>query len=54
MNSTPRILLVEDDTAIVTTLRRVLTGENYEVVAESRGDTGLAQANETRFDVVTH
>ncbi len=52
MNSNPKILLVEDDVAIVTTLRRVLAGENYEVVVEERGDTGLARARETRFDVV--
>lgn len=52
MNPNPKILLVEDDNAIVTTLRRVLAGENYEVVVEARGDTGLARARKDSFDVV--
>jgi nitrogen regulation protein NR(I) len=52
MNSTAKILLVEDDAAIVATLKRVLAGENYEVIVEQRGDTGLARARETFFDVV--
>ena len=52
MNPNPKILLVEDDNAIVTTLSRVLAGENYEVIVEARGDTGLARARENNFDVV--
>ena len=52
MSSPAKILLVEDDTAIVAILQRVLTGENYEVFVEKRGDTGLARAKETFFDVV--
>jgi nitrogen regulation protein NR(I) len=52
MNSPAKILLVEDDLAIVAVLQRVLVGENYEVHVEKRGDTGLAHAKETFFDVV--
>jgi nitrogen regulation protein NR(I) len=52
MSLPAKILLVEDDSAIVAILQRVLTGENYEVVVEKRGDTGLARAREDFFDVV--
>src|SRR6185312_6873088 len=52
MNSPAKILLVEDDSAIVATLRRVLTGENYDVTIEKSGDAGLASAQAGAFDVV--
>jgi DNA-binding NtrC family response regulator len=53
MNNPPaKILLVEDDAAIVTILRRVLTGEGYVVTVEQAGDTGLARAKAGDFDVV--
>jgi nitrogen regulation protein NR(I) len=52
MNSPAKILLVEDDSAIVTTLRRVLTDEGYEVMVENTGDSGLSRAKVDSFDVV--
>jgi nitrogen regulation protein NR(I) len=52
MNPPAKILLVEDDDAIVATLSRVLTEEHYEVFVENRGDLGLMRAKETGFDVV--
>ena len=52
MNSPAKILLVEDDAAIVTTLRRVLADDGYEVSVESTGDAGLARAKVDVFDVV--
>jgi nitrogen regulation protein NR(I) len=52
MNSPAKILLVEDDAAIVTTLRRVLADESYEVAVEKTGDAGLARAKADEFDVV--
>jgi nitrogen regulation protein NR(I) len=52
MNPSPKILLVEDDSAIVTTLRRVLADEGYEVTIEQTGDAGLARAKADSFDVV--
>ena len=52
MSSTARILLIEDDLAIVVTLRRVLGEEGYEVLVETRGDAGLARACDQAFDVV--
>ena len=52
MSSPAKILLVEDDSAIVTTLRRVLADEGYEVTVEQNGDAGLVRAKEGSFDVV--
>ncbi len=52
MNTAPKVLLIEDDAGIVMTLRRVLKEEGYEVVVETRGDTGLARSREDGFDVV--
>ena len=52
MKPPAKILLVEDDSAIVTTLRRVLADEGYEVVVEKTGDAGLARAKADAFDVV--
>ena len=52
MSSRSKILLVEDDSAIVTTLRRVLTDEGYEVAIELTGDAGLARAQAETFDIV--
>jgi nitrogen regulation protein NR(I) len=47
-----QILLVEDDAAIVTTLRHVLADEGYEVMVEKTGDAGLNRALADEFDVV--
>jgi nitrogen regulation protein NR(I) len=52
MKSPAKILLVEDDAAIVMALRRVLAEEEHEVIVETRGDDGLARALNTDFDVV--
>ena len=53
MNNSPaKILLVEDDPAIVVTLHRVLAGEGYEVSIEKTGDSGLARAKESPVDLV--
>ncbi|HXJ76551.1 MAG TPA: sigma-54 dependent transcriptional regulator [Candidatus Dormibacteraeota bacterium] len=52
MKPPAKILLVEDDSAIVATLRRVLSDEGYEVAFEKTGDAGLATAIAGSFDVV--
>ena len=52
MNSPAKILLVEDDPAIVITLQRVLVGEGYEVSIERTGDAGLVRAKESAVDLV--
>ena len=52
MSAGARILLVEDDAAIVMSLRRLLQEEGHEVVVETRGDSGLARAREQEFEVV--
>jgi nitrogen regulation protein NR(I) len=52
MSSAARILLIEDDPGIVVSLRRVLAEEGYDVLVETRGDTGLARARDRALDVV--
>ena len=52
MNSPAQILLVEDDNSIVTMLCRVLAEEGCVVQVERRGDTGLARAKDTTFDII--
>ncbi|MDB6031254.1 MAG: glnG [Verrucomicrobiales bacterium] len=47
-----KILLIEDDTAIATILRRILAEEGLEVVLEQRGDQGLDRASREHFDLV--
>jgi nitrogen regulation protein NR(I) len=52
VNSPAKILLVEDDSAIVATLRRVLAEEGHEVTVEKTGDAGLSRAKADGFDLV--
>ncbi|MFO1477160.1 MAG: sigma-54 dependent transcriptional regulator [Verrucomicrobiota bacterium] len=52
MNSPGHILIIEDDPAILMTLRRVLTEEGHHVTAETRGDAGLELAASRDFDLV--
>jgi len=47
-----RILIIEDDEAIVKILRRTLAYEGYQVDTALDGETGLAQAKDHRPDVV--
>ena len=48
----PKILLIEDDSAIADGLQRVLGRNGYEVTVLLRGDEGLKQAGRDHFDVV--
>lgn len=52
MSTAGKILLIEDDRAIVMTLRRVLMDEGFEIEVETRGDTGLTRARQTELDAV--
>jgi nitrogen regulation protein NR(I) len=52
MNSQSRILLIEDDSGVADTLRRVLTEEGFLLTVEKRGDAGLARALSNPFHVV--
>ncbi len=52
MSARSKILLVEDDSAILTTLRRVLISEDYDVAIEKTGEAGLARAKAEPFDIV--
>jgi nitrogen regulation protein NR(I) len=50
--SAAKILLIDDDSGISDTVRRVLAEEGHEVVATRRGDEGLAYAAENPVNVV--
>ncbi len=52
MRARPRILLIEDDAAIVGGLRKELHSEGYDVAVAERGDDGLARAMKEDCDVV--
>ncbi len=52
MSNAAKILLIEDDPGIVITLRRLLREEGHEVVVETRGDAGLANALANDVEVV--
>ena len=52
MERTSRILLIEDDASIASSLRIVLAHEGHTVVIHPRGDTGLALARAEPFDLV--
>ena len=52
MKELPRILLIEDDPAIVTSLQQILAADGYAVSLAKRGDEGLAIAQSQSFDVV--
>jgi DNA-binding response OmpR family regulator len=47
-----RVLLVEDDEDIGTSLERVLGHEGYDVVRAVQGRTGMQRAIEDRFDLI--
>lgn len=50
--SKPRILIVDDETAILDTLRILLKGEDYEVITADSGQKGLDALAETTPDFV--
>ena len=52
MPNGPRILLIEDDVNIASSLQLVLGHEGHDVVINARGDDGLAQAGRETFDLV--
>ena len=47
-----KLLLVEDDAKISGAIRRGLEAEGYTVDLATRGDQGLWQATESRFDLI--
>jgi nitrogen regulation protein NR(I) len=47
-----KILLIEDDASLATSIARALKAEDYEVELAHRGEDGLAQAKAGEFDVV--
>ncbi|MCB8985466.1 MAG: response regulator transcription factor [Ardenticatenaceae bacterium] len=50
--TTPRILLVDDDTELVRSLRLVLTQQGYEVLTASNGLEGLQTAHQMQPDLI--
>jgi DNA-binding response OmpR family regulator len=48
----PRILLIDDDTELVRSLRLVLTQEGYEVTSAYNGLEGLQTAHQTQPDLI--
>jgi DNA-binding NtrC family response regulator len=52
MADTPKILLIEDDSAIAAGLSRVLGRNGYEVTILTRGDDGLERAGRDHFDAI--
>ena len=52
MNTSGRILLIEDDVTIAESLKQVLTDEGFSIVYEKRGDDGLRRASMDVFDAV--
>ncbi|HEV2331303.1 MAG TPA: sigma-54 dependent transcriptional regulator [Verrucomicrobiae bacterium] len=52
MNQQPKILLIEDDSAVSSALKKELQADGYSVSVAIRGDDGLAQAGDNDYDVV--
>jgi nitrogen regulation protein NR(I) len=52
MKSSPKILIIEDDTSLAWSLKHVLQVEGYNVETAFNADEGLARAKENSFDVV--
>ena len=52
MNPAPKILLVDDETGILDTLRILLTGEGYEVLTATSGDEACRILSEAPPDLV--
>jgi nitrogen regulation protein NR(I) len=52
MNTSPHVLLIEDDSNIATGLQKVMRANGYEVTLQTRGDDGLAIALARAFDIV--
>ena len=52
MSSSPRILLIEDDSQLATNLGQVLEDGGFTVTHSARGDDGLNRASDMTFDAV--
>lgn len=50
--STPKVLIIDDETAILDTLRILLKGEGFEIFTAASGQQGLAALEEVRPDFV--
>jgi nitrogen regulation protein NR(I) len=52
MKTNPKILIIEDDKELASSLNRLLRGEGYNVEMALTADDGLARANGNQYDVV--
>src|SRR5262245_33086219 len=52
MTPPAKILLIEDDPALASSLQHLLRNEDYETTHEKRGDDGLTRARNDSFDIV--
>ena len=52
MQPGPRVLVIEDDPGVASSLKKELEAAGYEAAMALRGDDGLAAAVQTSFDVV--
>jgi DNA-binding response OmpR family regulator len=48
----PRILVIDDDTAVCTVIKTVLEREGFDVVVAEDGRSGIAAVENSRFDVI--
>ena len=48
----PRILVIDDDTAVRTVIKTVLEREGFDVVVAEDGRSGIAAVESSRFDVI--
>jgi DNA-binding NtrC family response regulator len=52
MQPRPRVLVIEDDPGVASSLKKELEAAGYEAAMALRGDDGLAAAMQTSFDVI--
>ena len=52
MSEQPRILVIDDETSILDTLRILLKGEGFHVVTAASGREGLEKVGEETVDLV--
>ncbi|HEV8676635.1 MAG TPA: response regulator [Methylomirabilota bacterium] len=50
--SRPRILVVDDDAAIIATFKSILHGEGFDVATATDGTQAVARARREHFDVI--
>jgi CheY-like chemotaxis protein len=52
MNASRKVLVVDDDPAVRTSIDRVLSGKGYAVITAENGEEALRKLNEEKYDLV--